>query len=351
MKQISRVIRQGSVDDFKIEGDRNLFDRIVSDMVRFSGQLYPSKAWDFSIGKTQSLQGRPNAPDEKEGCVETKYDRYFSSMQKMMDPWVGCTGMQNISDEIVAEYYSFIQAIDRLNILSTYFDSSANMINNANDLMITDLGTIIDVNLISSLLKPSSGRCKIVEVGGGYGRLAEAFFSIFGKEQVCYVLIDAVPVSIMYAYIYIKKMFPGLKVGFFYNNDPMDLDLFDCYIAPAWHFEVNQSANNFDCAVNIQSMQEMDQYHVDYYLDMFDKIVSNNNGVIYISNERDYLFQGQWNFPPSWQCIFKSRTPRSWTRDSPTEIYIKSEHPVPCYPKMLNIMYQMQLEYYDRCKK
>jgi len=43
-----------------------------------------------------------------------------------------------------------------------------------------DLGSLMDLNLIHYFAKPPYGRVtRILEVGGGYGRLAEAAFNVF----------------------------------------------------------------------------------------------------------------------------------------------------------------------------
>jgi hypothetical protein len=80
----------------------------------------------------------------------------------------------------------------------------------------------------------------------------------------------------------------------------------------------------FDICINIESCQEMSQVHVDHYLRLFDSVTA-RDGVIYLSNAHDYLFRGTWNNPPHWRKVFCANTPRAWSRDHPTEIFIKSE--------------------------
>ena len=64
----------------------------------------------------------------------------------------------------------------------------------------------------------------------------------------------------------------------------------------------------------------MNQSHVDYYLDLFDR-VGVADATMYISNAHDYYFHGVWRYPAHWQKLFCSNTPRSWTKDHPTEIF------------------------------
>src|ERR1019366_5350806 len=80
----------------------------------------------------------------------------------------------------------------------------------------------------------------------------------------------------------------------------------------------------YDICVNIESMQEMNQYHVDYYLNLFNSVAV-DGATIYLSNAHDYYFRGSFNYPTSWQKLFCANTPRSWRPDHPTEIFRKSE--------------------------
>jgi hypothetical protein len=69
-------------------------------------------------------------------------------------------------------------------------------------------------------------------------------------------------------------------------------------------------------------MQEMLQFHVDYYLNLFNRLTK-NDGLIYISNSHDYVFKGDWKYPENWERLMSFNTPRSWTNNHPTEIFRK----------------------------
>ncbi|MNQ65509.1 hypothetical protein D3C85_799660 [compost metagenome] len=90
----------------------------------------------------------------------------------------------------------------------------------------------------------------------------------------------------------------------------------------------------------------MAQHHVDYFLDLFDKSVA-SDGIVYLSNEKDYVFQGAWNYPNRWNLVLSIRTPRSWTRNSPTEIY-SIEPRRDQYESAMRLTYEMQLIQYDK---
>ena len=133
-------------------------------------------------------------------------------------------------------------------------------------------------------------------------------------------MIDAVPGSLMYAYYYLTSQFPELKIGSFYAGDAYDSS-YDCYILPSWQTSVLED-NFFDISINIETMQEMQQHHVDFYLKLFDRLTI-FGGTVYLSNARDYVFKGAWNIPPHWQTFYFNNTPRSWSADHPTHILRK----------------------------
>ena len=351
-KIIKKTIRENLHDDFSLKGEKKLFDQIVTDQEKHAGNLRPGKNWDLEIGGQNGERyyhsQKSGETIEMSAYSDEKYLENFSSLRKMMDPFVGITGLQGINKDVVQEYHTYLKGIDHLGILSNYFEANGDMKDKAHGLMITDLGSIIDVNMISAFLDPDAEKYNILEVGGGYGRLAEVFFNMYGKEKIKYVLLDAVPASLMYSYLYLSKNFPDLRIGFYYHEDPFDMDLFDCYIMPSWHFDVSAYARVFDCCVNIQSMQEMKQDHVNYYLGMFNEALKNGSGIAYISNEKDYIFQGEWNYPVNWNLLLKTRTPRSWTRNSPTEVFIKGKGSFEKENRLVDSLYSLQLKEFDR---
>ena len=67
----------------------------------------------------------------------------------------------------------------------------------------------------------------------------------------------------------------------------------------------------------------MTQAAVDAYIGLFDRI-ADDDAIFYLSNAHDYQFRGSWNYPPTWRRLFCSNTPRSWTRDHPTEVFARA---------------------------
>jgi hypothetical protein len=190
------------------------------------------------------------------------------------------------------------------------------------DCLAADLQSTLDAVLITAFHKNPQGKpIKVIEVGGGYGRLFETL-SYVAELEIEYLLIDAVPLSLMFAYLYLKRHYPELKIGTPYTGDQYEPGKWDVFVMPSWH--IGELRNDyFDLGINIDSFQEMNQFHVDTFVKLFDDVVR-SEGTIYLSNSRDYRFAGTYNYPATWECKYMHRSPRSWTRHHPTEIFAKT---------------------------
>ncbi|MCD4825280.1 MAG: putative sugar O-methyltransferase [Phycisphaerae bacterium] len=302
---------QNPFSRFELEGDKALFNWIVTDMIQNGGNLVPSDHWNWNLGSNETELG-----SQVSEYSDELFEANYSQLQMMLAPWVGGTGMKSIDEVAVAKYEGFLRAIDHLNLLADDIQAHGQ----SNGWRETDLGSMLDINLITAFTELSlRERVAVCEVGGGYGRLAEVFLSDLWVS-VHYVLVDAVPGSLMYSYLYLKSQFPNLRIGSYYNGDIYS-ENFDCYIMPSWYSHLLPSSS-FDISINIESMQEMSQHHVDYYFTLFDRLTK-PDGEIYLSNARDYIFRGNWNIPKHWETLFLHNTPRSWSPDHPTHIMRK----------------------------
>lgn len=300
---------------FNIAGDFQLFNRIVNDMRLNGGDLLPIGVWsEYSVNLSLDSDVQQNIQQDE---LYTTFSTRFSTLSQMLDPWVGQVGMQKVNIEQVKAYRVLLEKIDLCELTGDDLFTTAvkqNMLN-------TDLGSIMDVNLIANLIPFLPGeKYSILEIGGGYGRLAEALTNGV-DNSLHYVLVDAVPGSLLYAKHYLEKAFPNKHIGF-YLDDLYD-DTYDFYILPPWHLNLI-SNTAFDLCINVESMQEMEQQHVDYYIALFDKLIK-DSGHIYISNSRAYHFKGTWRFPDNWEMIMCHNTPRSWTNDHPTLMFKKTK--------------------------
>ena len=300
----------------ELSADQSEYQLLLDDMIQNSGLLIPDPNWLMTEDTSRPAETYDQTEALKFAASNAAFTK-ASKMKDLMHAWVGSSNRPTQME--ISRYFRFLQHCDALDLWP------ANMAEPTDAVPIfrQDLGSLMDLNLLyafsaSSREKPT----RILEIGGGYGRLAEAAFNIFGRT-VQYVIIDSVPASLFYAKKYLSYACPDARVRSYYDaGNHFDLDRCDIAIVPAWHFErVNMLC--YDVCVNIESMQEMNQHHVDYYLNLFET-VGVDGATIYLSNAHDYYFRGSFNYPRNWQKLFCANTPRSWTPDHPTEIFRKS---------------------------
>lgn len=294
---VAMDLRKQVVDPASLYADADLFETIAADLRENAKFHAPAPVWEAAGGGAFSTATEYAAP-------------------KLLQPWLGF-GAQPVTPEVLGWYYPYLKQIDRFGLVDRYFAGAETILPEGEHLIVADLGSIIDVNLAARHLD-TTRPFKVVEIGGGYGRLAEAFCNLF-PGLVTWVLIDAVPSSMIYAAEYLRKACPGIRVASHYDGaHPRDAD---CYILPSWRLE-EIDGMTFDLAINVQSMQEMDQHHVDFYLNWLDGALK-PGALAYLVNRRDHVFRGDWNYPARWECMEQTTTPRSFLRDMPAEIYRK----------------------------
>ncbi len=318
MEIISRTIKKQPAAN--IAANREEFRRIFDDMRESAGPFIPTPTWLLCKHPNEIENADLSEILDLAGSDEV-FQKEFSDLEQRMHGWVGGLNANGILEDsalhLVENYASFLNRSDRLELWAANVDEP----NIAKSLRVADLGSIMDLTfLYSYAFDPARKITNVIEIGGGYGRLAEAAFNVFGKS-IRYVLVDSVPVSLYYSKKYLESVCPDIRVGSYYDGDKFDLSEFHCYIIPAWYFaELNKE--KYDICINIESFQEMNQQHIDTYLQLFDR-VSVDRATIYVDNARDYIFRGNWNYPKHWQKLFCSNTPRSWTPDHPVEIFVK----------------------------
>jgi putative sugar O-methyltransferase len=219
--------------------------------------------------------------------------------------------------DFIARMLDFLQRIDHLGVITPEFVQHAI----DGNWIAADLYSIMDALELSAFAGATPGpKLRILEIGGGWGRLPEMLMRMFpGKIE--YVMVDAVPISLVSAEAYLRHALPNATFGSFAQGDQYQPGSYDVYFVPSWEAQ-QLGTSRFDIVVNIESFQEMTQEQVDLYLSWFDLMLA-DNGIAYIANSRDYVFKGAWNYPTSWRTLVRHRTPRSWTPDNSTQILRK----------------------------
>lgn len=311
----SRLIHHHDETTFDIPADAELYWQIANDMLQNAGKFAPRSVWqklDNSDERFCEIQFTQEQMKENAVDLINKYP----TLQAMFFPWLGATGKkEELEEERLKSFRSFLDILGDTSFFDTLRNSNSYQI-------ITDYRTVEEITAIAVFTKEKD-HLKVLEVGGGYGRLAEGLLNVY-SGQIHYVLADSVPISLMYCFLYLKKQFPSLKVGIYYNDPDANPSDYDCYIVPTWRMEnvFDRFGILFDMCVNIQSMQEMSQWHIDRYMDVFQKY-SKIDAFVYLNNNKKYIFRGDWNYPGQWRLLYRHNSPWSWSVDCPTEVFQK----------------------------
>ena len=310
---------------YSLNIETNKLESINNDLKNSDPNFIPAKNW---MNVNENIEKSPS---------ELKLD-----IDKLLYDFCGYA-KQVITDVDIFWWQSSLKNIDTLEIYNDVFKEKINY----QKLTVSDLGFFWDLNLINSYLNYKKDTIKIIEVGGGYGRLAEICQYVL-PGKVKYYLVDAVPATLCLAYEYLKKALPDHKVGTYYEDENIlnkDLDL---YILPSWKCNL-LPLESFDLAINIQSMQEMYKHHIDFYFDLFNKSLK-KDGLIYLCNRRDYLYKDSWDLPENWQCLQKRKSPRSWIREMPAELYQKLSRNARKSQYLADAFYERELNNSDNKK-
>ncbi|MCA0374284.1 MAG: putative sugar O-methyltransferase [Gemmatimonadetes bacterium] len=282
--------------------DRAMLDALEP-QAAIAGLLGPGPQWTFTTGHMRTLGD-------------------------MLHAWVGWGRLPVLASpdearattgqgDFIPQLVRYLKRIDHLGLIDADFAEHIA----AHHWLAADLYSVMDVLELTAFLGATTGpKVRILEIGGGWGRVPEMLMRLFpGKVE--YVMVDAVPISLVSAEAYLRAMLPEATFGSLARGDSYQPGSYDVYFVPSWELEQLGTAR-FDVVINIESFQEMTQERVDYYLGWFDLMIA-DGGIAYIANSRDYVFTGDWNFPTSWRTLSRHRTPRSWTPDNSTHILRK----------------------------
>jgi putative sugar O-methyltransferase len=293
--------------------------------------VWTTDRWDLPLDRALLQRLEAEAADAGiwgPGPQWTFSTEHITSLADMIHAWVGWGRLPVAAGpseayattgrtDFVANVLRYLKQIDHLDLVDEAFLAHAV----AHHWLAADLYSIMDVLELTAFLGSVSGpKVRILEIGGGWGRLAEMLLRLFpGKIE--YVMVDAVPISLVSADAYLRRALPDAQIGSSALGDRYQPGSWDLFMAPTWHADLLGTAR-FDIVLNIESFQEMTEEQVQLYVGWFDQMVA-DNGLIYIANSRDYVMRGVWSYAASWRTLARHRTPRSWTRDNSTHVLRK----------------------------
>lgn len=132
----------------------------------------------------------------------------------------------------------------------------------------------------------------IVEIGGGYGRLAMFFLAYFGK-RCHYVSVEFSPHSLVFASQVIHQFFPELKIAdiLTLQREP-NLKEYNYISLPAWEINRLQSGA-YHLGLNIHSFQEMKKESFTFYISELNRLLSSQSLCYTINQPPDNSTQTQ----------------------------------------------------------
>jgi len=231
-----------------------------------------------------------------------------STTSRFMDDLIGISGMRRPKIKEVREYKLFLKLNNfQFNFFRLYYSVFRKKI------LLTDLGTIVDFSIVNSILNKSNP-ISVMEIGGGYGRLAYGLLK--NREILNYILVDPIPSSIALAADYLDKNEFAFKIINSIDEQLHRINLLhpsDLKIVPD---------NSVDLVINIESFQEMTQDWVDAYIDIID-MKTRSNSFFYHSNSFEYKNRFKLNLGAHWKLLTSFNHPRHWTDSHRTEVYIR----------------------------
>lgn len=343
MQFSDQLVYSHTEESFNIALDKKLYQRIFEDMLENSGDFLPRDTWLIVEDEATEDDRQEKISIEEARSISEKNRFRFPKLTDMLTPWLGVTGrLASGNQDIIDQAREWLVQLGAEPMLDMLLDKSY--------VMYSDVRTVSEVAMIGHLPLPDNG-FHVLEIGGGYGRLCEALLNV-GPERMLYVLADSVPLSLVYAYLFLKKNCPQKRIGIYLDDPAPDLAQYDCYIVSTWRLEqlIRESHVHFDLAVNIQSMQEMSQWHVDTYLNLFNCALK-DGGYVYLDNNKRYLFQGDWNYPKNWRMLLRYDTPFSWSDDCPVEIFCKMEQDQGPYNAMISLGHNQSIKDREALKR
>lgn len=295
------------VDPFEVEIDADLLEVVVRErQLQDSLKNQDMAGWTSVILEDESTEGR-------------------LLLSQRLDSLIGATGMQRPRIGKVIEYFRFLSRIPN----SPWSNQLPGLGAKIDEIYETDLGSQMDVLLLSQFEQcclTDNAKRNILEIGGGYGRLAEAMLRNAMFEIDTYYMVDAVPSSITAACSYLRSAMPDNPIFLHLLDEVVEVNggiknATKVRIVPSWNTDF-LGLRDIDIAINIESFQEMSVDAVQSWVSFIDKLLK-TDGLAYVSNSRSYVNRSAWTIPSSWRSLLCTETPRSWTIDHPTEIFQK----------------------------
>jgi len=242
--------------------------------------------------------------------VETDFiNQKIRTTAVILDYLIGVRGM---SKPTVQEALAYVDYFNKSQFFKWNLRKLFKDFKNHN-LKFADLGSVCDVTILSQLITGFE-KPKVMEIGGGYGRLAQSFVSN-QTSLIDWYLVDVVPSSLAFAVNFLKKS--GINTNFHQDITSEStvniLSAKDLNLIPE---------NSVSIVINIESFQEMTQEWVDFWVSQINQ-KTRSGSFFYHSNAFDYKNKFHLNLGTDWEKIDEIRHPRHWSESHRTEIFVR----------------------------
>src|ERR1700731_2078024 len=104
-------IRPNRAERLRIAGDREMFRRILADLLQNAGPHAPSEHWLW-VNDSRPRADQPGLAGPSFEEAFTSYFAKFARLDQLMDPWVGCTDMKALDPVRYRKYEDWCAALD-----------------------------------------------------------------------------------------------------------------------------------------------------------------------------------------------------------------------------------------------
>jgi hypothetical protein len=293
---------------FSFYKDRWRFPRFDLDELRFTLTAENLRPIVRGIGNAKTpykdLGGWQNQVDvEREGDVR--------DFVQVIDDLIGVRGMARPSENEFDEHVKFLQESrpHRWNVKRVVKDFEKN-----HHLRLTDLASICDATILYPYISSPGKPVRVLEIGGGYGRLAESLIgNVNAKLEID--MVDVVPSSLLLANQYLTKA--GVDCHVQISTEPSVCKQVTLRGPSGCDFIEDGSV---DLAINVESFQEMTQEWVDYWIKLINRS-THKGSLFYHSNSLGYKNLYTLEMGADWRILESYHHPRHWTNSHRTEIW------------------------------
>lgn len=216
----------------------------------------------------------------------------------------------------------FLKDLNLYKIILRNFDSlpSNNNIkkwgykNNGNKIHFNDPSSMLQKNLILNSLKLLKKKQKhnIMEIGGGFGSLAERLFE---DDQINSLILLDIPSTLITAYYYLSSKFGMDKVKILSSHSDIEKyynlnDQKKILLIPTCYYDLAKNIKDINLLCNFASFSEMDLDTINFYLQNIPEevkiIVSSNSNIATRGHDHLEVISDKFPIPKKFDLVFSN---------------------------------------------